>query len=673
MVEFMVPDDAKEPYPMIPDMDDDEATAMASVNPQMVVMTNMHGIVTPLFVEGAAPIGLVAGVPNVPFAYVSWETMQSAVVSPTGAQFSVIPVELGANQVPVPIGDGVMVSCGPFECAMGPMAPALSIANSPMCTDWDPSVEIQVGKVDNDVIGPEDDTDDATNYATGVDTNDGVDLGIVTSSSLEMNVKHIFSGVSGGENTTKTVKAAKGSDQTLAMAAVASIHVDGDFDVAGAGTAAAPWGINEEHVCEDALDPTAAGAARYDAGDLTDKPEGCFRLRGPGAGRGDNDPGKGADYLSGWTIELTPIGGDVSWGRVAWENNPFEDLECGAMDPIVVADHVDICEMFEDEVDNATGKGWKPTVVFRSETPGFTETTPPTGNQVVMWKADASPASGYTKMFKTIWFDDNLDGNILNDSETRPEQRNADDSDNVAGDKFNDLYNDNSRAENIEQIWEFLTDDDNDLTSGDLGLVDLVSSKDDRSTADDERTIEVESCPSGTSYAPKDGYSDETTRSSSALNAAPCKTSAQRGTLAGAPRERSTTATAAHPDGNADNYETTTGTFTTTFAEPSTTSENNGHNRTVMDNADDFYECTEDDGGDDPGADSSDPNTICDAEWVRDATITFADGTFGCSTTRDVTITCNWDSDGSMAQGRNALPSTFSAANKKFFLECTAS
>ena len=70
-----------------------------------------------------------------------------------------------------------------------------------------------------------------------------------------------------------------------------------------------------------------------------------------------------------------------------------------------------------------------------------------------------------------------------------------------------------------------------------------------------------------------------------------------------------------------------------------------------MSGADDFYKCSEDDGGDDPDDGSDDPNTICDAEWVNDVTVTFADGTFGCSTTRDVTITCTWDADGGMAQG----------------------
>ena len=608
------------------------------------------------------PIGLVAGAPNVPFAYVTWETMQSMVLSPTGAQFSVIPVEIGANQVPVPIGDGVLVSCGPFECAMGPMAPALSIANSAVCTDWDPEVEIMVGKVDNDVIGPEETTDDATNYATGVDTNDGVDLGIVTSSDLEMNVKHIFSGVSGGENTSKTVKAAKGSNKTLEMAAVASIHVDGDFDVPGAGTAAAPWGVNEEMVCEDALDPTAAGAARYDAGDLTDKPKGCFRLRGPGAGRGDNDPGKGADYLSGWTIELSPIGGDVSWGRVAWENDPFEDLECAAVDPIVVADHVDICEMFEDEVDNATGKGWKPTVVFRIGDSGIrrqTDRRPPIrsscGRPTPPGPA-ATPRCSRRSGSTTTWTErSSRTPRLVRDAAER--RRHG--AGNVAGDKFNDLYNDNGRAENIEQIWEFLTDDDGDLTSGDLGLVDLVSSKDDR------RALRTTSGPSKSSRARR-GTSVALRRTvTSADGAPPGPFQPLNATARGArPQRKEEIAWPASrgPGPTPPPRPIPTATRTTTSRQrgpvrppsrnPPPPRENNGHNRTVMTNADDFYECSEDDGGDDPGADSSDPNTICDAEWVqRCRRLRSRTAPSGCSTTRDVTITCNVGfADGGMAQ-----------------------
>ena len=62
--------------------------------------------------------------------------------------------------------------------------------------------------------------------------------------------------------------------------------------------------------------------------------------------------------------------------------------------------------------------------------------------------------------------------------------------------------------------------------------------------------------------------------------------------------------------------------------------------------------------------------------WVNDVTIMFADGTFGCDATRDVTITCTWDADGGMAQGRNSLPDDFDGAgddsNLANFLKCTA-
>ena len=360
----------------------------------------------------------------------------------------------------------------------------------------------------------------------GVHGNDGIDLGIVTSSSLKMNVKHVFSAVANGTNTSTTVEAASGSNKTLAMKAVASIYVDEDDDDA------TTIGIDETAVCDN----------DYDAGDLTDKPKGCFRLRGPGAGT--TKASKGADYLSGWSIELSPVGGDVTWGEVDWEDNPFEDLTCGDADPIMVADHVDICEMFDAEVDLATSDGWSPTVVFNSERADYDSTDTDqaaAADQVVMWKATTGKKGSGTEMFKTVWFDDNLNSKIEDDgSASRPMQPGASPGDAaVAADSMHDLYNDNSRLGNIDAIWESLTDSDGDLKAeaGDLGKVDLVSSKDDRKTADDERTILVESCPSGTSWAPRDGYSADgtgTTRTATALDGTGCKTSAQRtGRLAG--------------------------------------------------------------------------------------------------------------------------------------------
>ena len=109
------------------------STAKAEVNAQMVVSVNMPAIVSPAFVMGASPIGLVPG-DNTPFTYVSWEVLQSMVLS-SGATFAVQPVEIGANQVAIPIGAATLVTCGPFECAMGAEVPRrLSVANSAVCT-----------------------------------------------------------------------------------------------------------------------------------------------------------------------------------------------------------------------------------------------------------------------------------------------------------------------------------------------------------------------------------------------------------------------------------------------------------------------------------------------------------------------------------------------------------
>ena len=182
-------------------------------------------------------------------------------------------------------------------------------------------------------------------------------------------------------------------------------------------------------------------------------------------------------------------------------------------------------------------------------------------------------------------------------------------------------------------IWEFLTDADGDLTAGDLGKADLLSDDDDPKTADDETTITLEACDSGVTWkattaaqiATGCGGTDGTDGVAAAVVAGSSKT---------------------NPDGMADNYPED------------------------LAGADDFRACSEDDGGDD--ADGSE----CDAEWVNDVTVTFADGTFGCSTTRDVTITCMWDADGGMAQGRNALPDAFDGegtdSNLANFLKCTA-
>ena len=538
MVTFSLSEDADSQHFMTADNDDDAATAKASVNAEIMVESNTTAVITPMFVDGASGVSVDATAGNMPFSYVDWGMLQSGVLD-GGATFMVQRTTVGANQEMEPAGDVAYVTCGPFVCTDGMDAPEISIADSGVCNAWNPTVEIQVGKIDNDVIF-EDGGDDDTG-------NDGVDLGIVTTSGAAMEVKHVWSGVSDGRNTSVTTDAAKGSNKTLAMTAVDGVIIVDDADanlVACDNTYAAPTGSSSLF-----------------------EPKGCFRLIGPGPG--DNAP----DYLAGYSLELSPQGAGVTWGRVDWDDDPFEDLTCDSL-TMMVADQVDICAMFDAEVDYAIGDGWSPEVVFNDS------------DQIVMWRAPAENSGGDGEVFKTLWFDDNLNGKIKDDGSAN---RAGTVGQGNTANAMHDLYNQNVDDANIQMIWEFLTDEDDDPNAGDLGKVDMVSPDDDETDVDESAADD----------------------------------------------------NAVHPDGNADNY---TG---SAFA--------------------DIRKCSEADGGDD------DDGSICDAVWTRDAEVLFADGTFGCTATRTVSVTCTWDADGGMADGRNALPQAFDpATNLGNFLKCEA-
>ena len=569
MVMFSLSDDADSQHFMMADKDDDEATAMATVNTEIMVESNTTAVITPMFVDGASGVSVDAGADNVPFSYVDWGLLQSAVLD-GGATFMVQRTTVGANQEMEPSGDVAYVTCGPFACADGSDAPMLSIENSGVCSAWDPMVEIQVGKIDNDVL----DADDNVGEGEDDRTNDGVDLGIVTSSNgIAMTLKHVFSGVTGGTNTSVKTGAEEGSNKALTMKVVP------DSDA-----------VTVDTLGEDGAVTAMACDNPYDMGTITDRPDGCFRFVGPGAKGRHDSKGKitGPDYLAGYSIELSPVGANVGWGRVDWKDDPFEDLTCGDADPITVSDDVNICDMFEDEVDWAIGEGWSPTVVFTDDRVFMWMATAEKSGNGVDADGDAKPFGG--KNFKTLWFDDNLNGKIGGDGDANREGTLG----TTTANPMHDLYDQNDSEGNIEAIWEFLTDADGDLTAGDLGKADL------RHFADDDDTDVDETQPG-------------------------------------------------NPDGIADNYLDTDG-------DP------------IL-GADDYYKCSEADGGDD------DDGTICDATWSTTEDVVFADGTFGCTATRPVTVTCTWDADGGMAQGRNALPTAFDGddpANLKFFLKCEA-
>ena len=166
------------------------------------------------------------------------------------------------------------------------------------------------------------------------------------------------------------------------------------------------------------------------------------------------------------------------------------------------------------------------------------------------WTADLPAAS--PDRFKTLWFDDDLDGKIhTRATDETPGRRGP-----------NDIYNDNGdtnettvtrpkrmAARNLTVIWQNFHDADADPRYGDIGKVDLAGADRSGSTAGNDRQ---------------------------------------------------------DPDGVADNY--------TADARPCSDADGEG----------------------------------CDAMWSEDYEVLFADGALGCTTTRMVTVTCEWDAQGEL-------------------------
>ena len=681
MVTFSLSEDAKSQHFLMADDDNDEATAMATVNAEIMVASNSSAVITPMFVDDANGVSVMEG-DNMPFSFVEWKLLQSGVLAGE-ATFKIQRTTMGANQEMEPTGDVAYVTCGPFACQDGMDAPDLSIMDSAVCNAFMPEFTLQVGWVDNDVLVTAREADssadppiEAREAGAGTD-NDGLDIGWVSTSTAAMSVMHHFNDVAKGQNYSVAGRdAAKGTDKPLAMDLGDGTATDADKDVSTS---------NEDYKPGLLVMAKGAACADYTSSALAsargiDMPESCFRIVGT------------PDYLSGYSIEAAAKGSAVAWGSVEWEDDPFDGLTCDSV-TFMASEQVDICALFEDEVDYALDKGeeWVPSIRFNSYTTGTTTVTGVDGNDdgspdvaraaADQWRPDqwmASLKKGVSgRQFKTLWFDDNLDGKLPKVASAKPGAKG-----------LNDLYDANGNAGNLKSIWMSLLDDDGDLAADDLGKVDLVSSVDDRSTADDERTIELEACPDATNttthnnvYRPRDGTVDDNgTADNTAddwkwvVDSTPCvevvkATGAETTTRTATAQDGSKTASS--PDGRADNYERVryADEATTAAGDAAANFSSRANNRSAIVGAD-FVACSEDDGGDDEES--------CDAEWSYDGELLFASGSFGCTTTRMVSITCEWDADGGMSVGRNAAPNHFRAAtvgtdagNLKNFIKCT--
>ena len=341
----------------------------------------------------------------------------------------------------------MFVTCGPFECGMGPVAPAIDISHSPTCEAWMPEVELQVGFVDNTVLATYDinddgdtEDDDETDRDNG---NDGLDVGWRYTSSAAMGVEHHFGGVANGSNFS-----VGGPDAGKSSGGAAIKMVDDDVEAKDYRDAIAfAAGLDGDADTADDNDDEICADANYGSGALdAHKPAGCFRVTA------DGDEDDGANYVAGYSIELTAKDSAVSWGDVKWEENPFEDLTCESV-TVMMSDHVDVCMLFEAEVDAALADGWggsKGTSV--TIVPGADD-----DSDELLRLEIAAPSSAKARQFATLWFSNNDGG------------KNKPDRD-IYVDKDGDT--DGVQRSALELT---LMDGDGDPKYGDFGKVDLVN------------------------------------------------------------------------------------------------------------------------------------------------------------------------------------------------------
>ena len=460
------------------------ATAKAYVNKKIMVESNTSAVITPMFVEDANGVGVTAGSGNMPFAFVEWGLLQSAVLD-TGATFMIQRTAMGANQEMEPTGDMAYVTCGPFECTESsndepPPAPEISIENSTVCSDFDPDVSLQVGFVDNNgvQVGPYSATaSDYTEVTTGDNrrANDGIDVGWVTTSDVSMTVKHHFDGVARGQNFNVTgVEASKGTSKALTMTnrvgnTVARSTID-DNDFKGALLVGALAQAESSDGAGDGIVASSACATDPYTNPIAGlhKPDSCFRVVTAG------DTKTGIDYYGGYSIELAAKDSGVSWGKVAWDPDPFKDLKCESMTFTAtdVAEE-DVCELFGEEVDRAIEKMWGgedgDTVTFltgpaTTSRPARYDTPladPPTNNtnyaalsttntnHLVALQIEAPAAE--SRRFASLWY---------NDNDKRVDSK--------------DKSNHNLYAAAAAPLHIELLDEDGDPKYGDFGKVDFV-------------------------------------------------------------------------------------------------------------------------------------------------------------------------------------------------------
>ena len=402
----------------------DPERAMASVNPKIMVMSNTDALIAPMFVENASAVRVakseemgmgeemeemsdMADASNTPFAFVDWQLLQTDVFD-QGAIFKITRLTMGANQEMEPTDDSVYVTCGPFECVDGMEVPEISVADSPKCLAWDPMLELQVGYVDNSLDNSETDlvASTAAHNANGDEGKfDGLDAGWVYTSDLGATVIHHFgnTSVTGrgmSKNLLKTSLSMSNHD-TGATAPDDPID-DDDFQAKllvgrlyGAD-AVYPCGIDNldsdlTHLEAD-VDETYDGSPGRPA-----QPDNCFRIVD--------------STLEDYSVELIPGGAITAWGTINWKkyrlDDPFEGLTCDSV-TFAAADQVDVCAMFEEELDYNLKNLFTGASSSSTASSTFTidvRTESNFDNRISGWSVATAGGMRSARQFDTVWYD----------------------------------------------------------------------------------------------------------------------------------------------------------------------------------------------------------------------------------------------------------------------------
>ena len=377
--------------PFCPDSGKDAKTAKATVNTKMMVTSSHSARITPMFMEGAGSVVVSAGSDETPFTHVSWSATQVAVAR-DGAVFKFEKVTVGAGQETTPTGVVAYITCGPFRCSDAamevPTAPAITLADSAACEEFEATLNLVKGL--------------AYNYDARFG-NLGVDVGFTYTATHGATVTHEFSDVSfgggGGPYRVRGATISAASTPTpLEMAPsgsgnTARNHFGGaanrDSD---ATTESEPGPIrNGPNDCWP--DTAAPNLVSYAAANTSlglsaagtpgkhsltgtaafKKPENCVRLITDGV-YDEVVLGKKTvrlrDYVSGYRVHINPTA-SVVWGgsSVSWsslDDDPFDGLTCPSR-TFEVADMLDTCQDFKDEVDLYWGAGIGPGGQFRVE------------------------------------------------------------------------------------------------------------------------------------------------------------------------------------------------------------------------------------------------------------------------------------------------------------------